>query len=326
VGSYTWTQFLVCPDDHYALQPSQNAMTCPVCGRCYETLNGIAGMLPQYRDETRRQYLQNYEEIARDDLAKPLEGRREVRHASLLRFIGDTRGKRVLDVGSSDAGYLGGMEADLKVALDISLPYLEAIPPESDVMRVCADAEQLPVATGFFDLVIISGVLEHVISPEALVARLHQACRPDTRVIVVVPWEEDLSVYSDMPWKFTHLRSFTSYSFSQLWHQFRIVRRQPMWPRLADPWLFRLDERLPTPLFDFLRFGYFHRGLAAVEAERRNQWSQELPRRERRLLRYYRPTFYQMELRTFAGSWIPALYDRSARLAAALTRPLRRRR
>jgi SAM-dependent methyltransferase len=283
-------------------------------------------MLPQYDDEVHRRYLASYQQIAKDDLARPIEGRRDVRHAEFLRFVGPTSGKRVLDIGSSNALYLEKMQADLKVAMDISMPYLEAVASDGDVLRVCADAEKLPIAAGFFDVVIISGLLEHMLSPETLVARLHQVCRPDARIIVLVPWEEDLAPYKDLEWEYTHLRTFTSFTFSQLWHQFRIVRKMGVWPRMSDPVLFRLDEYLPTPLFDFLRYAYFHRGLAKAEADHRMQWHAQLPRRERRLLWFYRPTFYQFELRTYAGSSVPGRYEKVSGFARSVSRPFRRNR
>jgi len=325
VTTYAWTDFLVCPDDAFALQPQEEQLTCPVCHRCYAIRDGIAMLLPSYADGEKRRYFDNYQRIAREDLEQPFEGRRDARYEQFLRFVGDTRGKRVLDVGSGSAGYLAEMDADLRVALDIAVPYLAAIPSESGLMRVCADAEQLPVAPGFFDVIILSGVLEHVLSPERLVARVHQACRPDTRVIVLVPWEEDLSPYKDMPWEFTHLRSFNSFSFSTLWHQFSIARRQATWPRMSEPILFRLDERLPTRVFDLLRFGYFHRGLSTAEADARGRWSRQLPQREWRLLGAYRPTFYQFELKTFSGSSTPGWYDQIARFVSFCSRMMRRR-
>jgi len=326
MGRYAWADFLVCPEDLYALATNDTSLTCPGCKRSYEIRNGVPIMLPQYDDDLHRRYLESYHKIAKDDLARPIEGLREVRHAEFLRFVGDTAGKRVLDIGSSNALYLEQMEADFKVAMDISLPYLDAISPDSDVLRVCADAEKLPIAAGFFDVVIISGLLEHVLSPESLVARLHQICRPDTRIIVLVPWEEDLSPYRDLEWEFTHLRSFSSFTFSQLWHQFRIVKKKGVWPRMSDPLLFRLDELLPTPLFDFIRYTYFHRGLAKAEADNRMRWHAQLPRRERRLLWFYRPTFYQFELRTYAGSWVPSSYEMISRFARSLSQLFRRNR
>lgn len=323
---YGWADFLVCEHDLYAMALTGETLTCPNCSRCYQIRNGIANMLPRYEDDLHQRYAASYDTIARDDLEQPLEGARNVRHDDLLSFVGDTSGKRVLDLGSSNALYLEKMPADCKVALDISLPFLEAIGPGGDVFRVQGDAERLPFMPGFFDVVIISGLLEHILSPETLVARLHQICRSDTRIIVLVPWEEDLAPYKDLPWEFTHLRSFNSFTFSQLWYQFQIVKKKPLWPRMSDPSIFRLDGRLPTPIFELLRFAYFHRGLAKKEADRRMLWYAQLPQRERRLLFLYRPTFYQFELRTFAGSWIPAVYDRISQLVHTVSGAFKRSR
>lgn len=304
-----------------------DCLTCPACGRTYHLNDGVANLLPQYDDDTHTRYLQNYEDIAVDDLAEPLEANRDIRQAELMRFIGSVAGKRVLDIGSGDGVLLRDMDAEVKVALDISLTYLHAMKsPDSTLFRVCADAEKLPVAIGYFDVIVVSGVLEHLLAPETLVARLRQVCRPDTRVIVLVPWEEDLTPYRSMPWEFTHLRTFGAFTFSQLFHQFRIVRKKAVWPRMSDPVLFRLDKVLPAPIFDFLRYAYFHRGLAKREGETRMRWYAELPRREGRLLSLYPPTFYQFELKTFVGSWIPGSYERLAGASAWLRRLVTRSR
>lgn len=268
-------------------------------------------MLPDYEDDLHRRYLDSYRKIAKDDLAEPLEGNRDVRQAEFARFVGSTAGKKVLDIGSGDGRFLSQIGADVKVALDISEAYLHAMQAgEPNLFRVCADAEKLPIAAGFFDVIVVSGVLEHLLKPEDFVARLRSICTPITRVIVLVPWEEDLTPYKDMPWEFTHLRTFDAFSFSRLWYHFRIVRKKGVWPRMADPLLFRLDKVLPSPVFDFLRYAYFHRGLAKIDGDYRMRWHNELPKRERRLLWLYRPTFYQFELRTFAGSWVPSAYGR----------------
>ncbi len=320
----TLQEFVVCADDGYSLQPEGGSLVCPVCRRCYEVQDGIAMMLPRYEDDQRRRYFDNYQTLARDDLATPFEGRRDARVEQFVRFMGDVRGKRVLDIGSGSADHLMQMDARVKVALDIALPYLRSIPREEGILRVCADAEQLPILPGYFDVIILSAVLEHVLSPEAVVARIFQACGPNTRVFALVPWEEDLSPYREMDWEFTHLRSFNSLSFSALWHQFSIRRRKATWPRLSDPILFRLDERLPTPIFNLLRYAYFHQGLATAEANLRQKWSRELPRRERRLLLAYRPTFYQFELTRFGDSRMPHLLSDAARFGTLWSKILRR--
>jgi uncharacterized protein YbaR (Trm112 family) len=317
------TDVVVCPDDHWDLAQDGNSLNCPKCLRTFEVRRGVPLLLPTYTDEVRERYLKSYEKVAHDDLETPLEGNREVRHEQLLRFMGDLRGKRVLDIGSSDAQYLAATDAKLKVALDLALPYLQAIPDDSGVLGVCADAESLPVKPGLFDVIIIAGVLEHLLEPEKLAARLQAICRPDTRVIAYVPWEEDLAPYRDLPWEFTHLRTFDEFRFSQLFYRFKIVKRAPTWPKLSDPILFKFGQRLPTPLYNILRWGYFHRGLGTREYQARSRWIAELPRRQKRLLRLYPPFFYQFELRLLEGSWEARTYDR---LSAILKRFRRSRR
>jgi len=164
-------------------------------------------------------------------------------------------------------------------------------------VRVCADAEVLPFDVGAFDVIILSDLLEHVLEPERLVERLNQIVRPDTRVIVHVPWQESLAPYLASEYEFTHLRSFTHYSFAVLWHNFQIVRERSTYPDLQEPYLFQLRRFTPLWLYRLLTWKYFHGGYTQKEYELRARWIAELPRRERWLLRMYRPLFKMFELR-----------------------------
>jgi SAM-dependent methyltransferase len=207
------------------------------------------------------------------------------------------RGKRVLDIGSSDGRYLRLLDAGQKVALDIALPFLHRIPHDSGILRVCADAENLPFAPHAFDVIIVSDVLEHVLDPERVVQRIRLLCRPETRLIVHVPWRDDLSKYADSPYEFTHLRSFDEYSFGLLFRDFSLVRERQTHPSLEEPIVFRLRPFLPLRLYDRLVDRYFHGGLAEREYVWRKRWIAELPRRERLLLLVYPAKFRMCELR-----------------------------
>src|SRR6266516_1193911 len=179
---------------------SDDELTCAACGASYPIVQGVLRLLPGYDDETRARYLANYNAIAKADLEHPFEENRKARHSTLLKFIGDVRGKRVLDIGSSDAGYLRSLDAAERVAVDLAAPFLEAIPAGEGIVRVCTDAELLPIKRDCFDVVVIADVLEHLLAPERLVQRLTGIVTPKTRVIVHVPWEEDISVYKDAEW------------------------------------------------------------------------------------------------------------------------------
>jgi len=289
-------EICACPDCYSALVTVGDGLSCVKCGHDFQIKNGIPILLPTSADKTKRRYITNYATIATDDLASPLEGNRPARHNKLRKFIGSVTGKRVLDIGSSDAIYLRQMDAALKVALDIAIEYLDAIPQDSGVIPVCGDAERLPVKAGYFDVVIISDVLEHVLSPEKVVAQLVRICKPDTRLIVHVPWEEDLSQYRDSAYEFTHLRSFNSYNFAVLFADFYERRSRATYPHVNAPLPYRLYGVLPRPLYNWLIFSQRTRA-GSYMSRKWEKWVAELPRREWWLLRFYRPLFRMFELR-----------------------------
>lgn len=302
-GLQALLEICACPDCYSSLEISGRGLRCTKCGREFETRGSIPILLPRVTDDTGQRYLANYDSIATDDLAKPLEVNRPARHKKLKEFIGSVANKRVLDIGSSDSMYLRQMDAHVKVALDIAIEYLVRIPDDSGVLGVCGNAEQLPIKSGYFDVVIISDVLEHVLHPEEVVKHLRRICRPDTRLIVHIPWEEDLSSYKDLPYEFTHLRSFNSYKFQRLFHDFYERRGRATYPQLtALPAPYNLYGLLPRPIYNWMIFIAERSRFGGVLNRTSEKWMRELPRREWWLLRLYRPVFRQFELRPLSGT------------------------
>lgn len=296
----TLIEFCACPICYADLEISNSDLRCTQCGKTYEVRRGIPILLPPVGDSTEERYLANYDAIATADLAKPFEGNRPARHQKLKEFIGPLDGKRVLDIGSSDAMYLRQMDAAVKVALDIATDYLFSIPADSGVIGVCGDAEHLPIKAGYFDVVIISDVLEHVLHPDRVVRNISRIARGDTRLFVHIPWEEDLSQYRDVPYEFTHLRSFDAFTFGSLFRDFYERRSRGTYPRVI-PLPYALYGRVPRPLYNLLVFGQ-RTHLGASINRRAERWYAELPKREWWLLRIYRPIFRQFELRLISGT------------------------
>lgn len=290
---------IFCAECRASLTSKDAGLQCTTCGLTYEILDGIPVVLPRYSDETRARYRENYDQIARDDLDSPIvAGRFELLHALLLEFIGDVTGKRVLDIGSAYGSYLEKLSGTTqRVAVDIALPYLERIPAGSGIIRICCDAEALPVALDQFDVIVVSDVFEHLLEPEALVTRMMQEVREDARIIIHIPWRESLKQYEDVDYEFTHRRSFDESLLRTMFWGFDIVRERSGLPRLDEAAIFRLKGKLPRRLYNALLGVYFRTDLQQIEYRYRVRWIAELPHRERWLLRLYEPQFKLFELR-----------------------------
>jgi SAM-dependent methyltransferase len=293
-------------------------LQCVSCATEYPVRNGIPILLPKYASQGQVEYERCYRTIAEDDLRTPIEPQRESRHRMLMEFIGDVRGKSVLDIGSSHALYLKQMRAGVKVAIDIAIPYLEAAPQDDGIVRICGDAEYLPLKVGCFDIIIISDILEHLLYPHKLVDVLRAACRPDTRIIIHIPWEEQLESYRSAKYEFTHLRSFTSYRLAELWRGFHVKRVKETGPCLEEPIIFALERRLPRWLYNVLVHAYFETTLCKWDYETRTRWISELPQREWWLLYLYKPMFRIYELRLSRGALWPAVFWKAQKLGRRL--------
>lgn len=304
---YMYTDFCVCPDCYNDLVQEDDILACARCGAVYGFQNNIPMLFVNKLDETKRRYIDCYDQIASDDLAQPLESDRSRKHSVLEDFIGDVSCKRILDIGSSHALYLRNLKADFRVAFDIAYPYLESIPADSGVVSICGDAENLPFKGNFFDVVIVSDILEHIQNVQLLVKHLERICGPKTRLIVHIPWEEELAVYRDNKYEFTHLRNFNRHTFSELWkHNFIVRRTKATYPSMEQPIIFRIEKYVPGFIYNRLVYLYYRNFLKmfTILEDARTRWINELPRRERWLLRLYKPKFRMFELRNSNGTLI----------------------
>ncbi|MFO0765332.1 MAG: methyltransferase domain-containing protein [Nitrospiraceae bacterium] len=103
-------------------------------------------------------YRRCYDKIASDrDLVQPLESGKDARNLPLLSWIGDARGKRVLDVGSAQGLLLDSLgRAKARVCADLARPYRVA---RAKASLRCSRQEHLPFEPAVFDVVVCTGVL-----------------------------------------------------------------------------------------------------------------------------------------------------------------------
>jgi len=164
-------------------------------------------------------YADNYERMACDDLAQaivPAYYTLAQAH-KLVGYCGDLKGKRVLDIGAGRGVFLSLIPYARRVAVDISPAYVAYLRSQN-IIAIQANAEDLPFENEF-DVVVMVDILEHVLNPDRAIASAWRALRPGGRLLVRVPYLEDISVYkpeNGCKYEFAHLRSFDAVSLRSL--------------------------------------------------------------------------------------------------------------
>lgn len=120
---------------------------------------------------------------------------------------------KILDAGVGTGRILSRISGVKKFGVDISLEYLKA--SQSKKIEVClAMLEDMPFYDNFFDIIICTDVLEHVLDLNKTLFEIKRILKPNGIFIFRVPYKEDLSIYleKDYPYEYVHLRNFDEFS------------------------------------------------------------------------------------------------------------------
>ena len=186
-------------------------------------------------------------------------------HSVILDWLGDGRGRRLLDVGAAD-----GLLSRLLTARGWKVTGLEADPvaaaagaPHCERMIVADLDAGLPPLPGEFDAIVCADVLEHLRDPHGALVALRRALVPDGEVVVSIPNVAHLWMrLSLLAGRFdyaergildrTHLRFFTRRSLAALvtGAGLRVARM----------------TATPVPLYQVVPPRWHGRALAAVHA------------------------------------------------------------
>jgi SAM-dependent methyltransferase len=186
-----------------------DAARCLFCDWELETRDGLPVMLAP-RDRRDRAF---DEPLAHHDERNREEAFLEARAERMARLVGPVLDLDVCDVSVGQARLLdrlrGGGPASV-TAIDVAPAPSRRL--RDDGARVLvANVENLPFR-GEFDVLIAADLLEHVRNPTGVLACVHEALRGPGRLVVRVPYREDLQSsgrLSDTPYRFVNLRSFT---------------------------------------------------------------------------------------------------------------------
>lgn len=172
----------------------------------------------------KRSYEENYDAIAHDHVAywrehgsNPFQGdvavkvNRNATVALLRRYV--PPGSRILDAGCAMGDLLMDCPEYEGHGVDIASEYL-AIAAERGLNVRRANAEKLPYRSGWFDAVIATDLLEHVLDFNAVVRELLRVLRHGGVLIARSPHAEDLADYVNFTvYDFVHLRRFDEATF-----------------------------------------------------------------------------------------------------------------
>ena len=188
------------------------------------------GTIPIFSEPT--EYTENYEKISQDHLASfhkdgtnpfiPEDLWVECENSTrrLIQKYSEP-GNRVLDVGVGLGRLLSPLPQLKRYGMDISFGYLEIA--ESKGIEVCYGLiEDMPYLPEYFDVVVCTDVLEHVLDLNLCCAKILSVLRKGGVLIARVPYQEDLTAYTSpiYPYKYAHIRSFDEESLRGLFERF----------------------------------------------------------------------------------------------------------
>jgi len=201
-------------------------------------------------------------------------------HSLILRWLGEGRGRKLLDVGAAD-----GLLSRRLTELGWRVTAIEGDPALAQAgARYCERMitlnldREIPVGEGPFDVIVYGDVLEHLVDPLRILVELDRSLAPGGFVILSVPniahlWIRLLLLFGRFDYldrgilDHSHLRFFTERSLRAM---------------LADAGL--LIERFtatPAPLYQILPVSWHRRWVAATHSV-----NALIARNARRLLGY----------------------------------------
>ena len=188
--------------------------------------------IPVFCEES--EYERNYERIAADHIASlHRDGVNPFMETEFwnkcddicLRFIDiyvERNDPTVVDIGCGSGKLLSKISSAHKYGVDISATYLsEALTSGATLIK--SEVEDLPYLDGFFDCVICTDVLEHVMRLDDAVDELDRILKSGGILIIRVPYRENLSTYltEDYEYKYAHVRNFDQHSLRLFFEKIR---------------------------------------------------------------------------------------------------------
>lgn len=165
-------------------------------------------------------YIKNYDDISSDHVAyltkyghNPFmdEQHQKNLETSTRKLILENtpQGGKIMDVGVGTGDLFAPLDQYERYGIDISSSYLP-IAKKAGIKVAMSKIEDIPYKKNFFDTVVATDVLEHVLDLTFCSHQILSCLKPGGILIVRVPYKENLSSYlkNDQPYNLIHLRNF----------------------------------------------------------------------------------------------------------------------
>jgi SAM-dependent methyltransferase len=173
-------------------------------------------------------YIRNYDQIS-DDHLEQLKEKGEnpfIPEQQWLEFELSTvakiqkfakKGDKILDIGVGLGRTLSHFPDLSKYGVDINLRYLKESSSKG-IKASLAKIEELPYKDEYFDIIVCTDVLEHVLDINLAVRNILRTLKKGGYLIIRVPYRENLGQYltPGYPYFFVHVRNFDEYSLQLL--------------------------------------------------------------------------------------------------------------
>lgn len=199
----------VCPECHIHLTESgdETAHSCEKCGAKFIFHDGIHDLYPKipFAEVHSIDFAELYKVLGQYPMTEDAEAPRRDVTVSMV------NGGRILEIGCASGLMTEHLAKRGDVyATDISMSYLKKVRNRvPGVALVRVDAHKLPFEDLFFDNVLMTDVLEHVLVPCRVLEEIHRVLKPEGKLILGMPNILNLSNI------LRHLRSLKPYKLLQ---------------------------------------------------------------------------------------------------------------
>lgn len=203
------SNLFTCPDCRTQLMKDgdEGAHLCEQCGAKFFIRNDIHDLYPRnpFAEVNSINFAELYQVFGNYPMAEDTE---KLRIGATVSMID---GGRILEIGCATGLMTEHLAKKGEVyATDISMSYLKKVRNRvPGITPVRLDAHKLPFDDFFFDYVLMTDVLEHVLVPCRVLEEVHRVLRPEGNFILNVPNILNLSNI------FKHLRMLKPYKFLQ---------------------------------------------------------------------------------------------------------------